>query len=153
MHIVIDAPVVEKLENYTRQLISFLYGWISTDGEVLGYILGVVHFVVSMTIIAMVLVSHTVYPAFWFQVGVFVCLLIIWLQHIVLKVCISIVAEQTLTRSEPPFFQIIRSILGISPSEFSTYFVIAETMAVGCFGLEIISNISVYIHDFYGMNL
>lgn len=153
MQIVIDGPVVEKLENYTRNIISFLYGWISTDGEVLGYILGVVHFVVSMTIIVMIVVSHTLYPAFWFQVGVFVCLLVIWLQHIFLKVCISIVAEQKLTNSEPPFFQIIRNIIGISPSEFSTYFVIAETMAVGCFGLEIVSKISVYIHEFYGMNL
>jgi len=153
MQIVIDGPVVEKLENYTRQLIGFLYGWISTDGEVLGYILGVLHFVVSMTIIVMVLLCHTLYPAFWFQVGVFLCLLVIWLQHIILKVCISIVAEQKLTRSEPPFFQIIRNVIGISPSEFSTYFVIAETMAVGCFGLEIVSNISVYIHEFYGMKL
>jgi hypothetical protein len=153
MQIVIDGPIVEKLENYTRNIISFLYGWISTDGEVLGYILGVVHFVVSMTIIVMIVVSHTLYPAFWFQVGVFVCLLVIWLQHIFLKVCISIVAEQKLTNSEPPFFQIIRNIIGISPSEFSTYFVIAETMAVGCFGLEIVSKISVYIHEFYGMNL
>jgi len=153
MQIVIDGPVVEKLENYTRNIISFLYGWISTDGEVLGYILGVVHFVVSMTIIVMIVVSHTLYPAFWFQVGVFLCLLVIWLQHIFLKVCISIVAEQKLTNSEPPFFQIIRNIIGISPSEFSTYFVIAETMAVGCFGLEIVSKISVYIHEFYGMNL
>ncbi len=153
MQIVIDAPLVEKLENYTRNIITFLYSWISTDGEILGYILGVVHFVVSMTIIVMIVVSHTLYPAFWFQVGVFVCLLVIWLQHIFLKVCISIVAEQKLTNSEPPFFQIIRNIIGISPSEFSTYFVIAETMAVGCFGLEIVSKISVYIHEFYGMNL
>jgi hypothetical protein len=153
MRITIEGSIVEKLENYTRNIISFLYGWISTDGEVLGYILGVVHFVVSMTIIVMIVVSHTLYPAFWFQVGVFLCLLVIWLQHIFLKVCISIVAEQKLTNSEPPFFQIIRNIIGISPSEFSTYFVIAETMAVGCFGLEIVSKISVYIHEFYGMNL
>lgn len=153
MQIVIDAPLVEKLENYTRNIITFLYGWISTDGEVLGYILGVVHFVISMTIIVMVVASHTLYPAFWFQVGVFVCLLVIWLQHIFLKVCISIVAEQKLTNSEPPFFQIIRNVIGISPSQFTTYFVIAETMALGCFGLEIISKISVYIHEFYGINL
>ena len=153
MKITIEGSTVEKLENYTRQLISFLYSWISTDGEVLGYILGVVHFVVSITIIAMVIVSHTLYPVFFFQVGVFLCLLLIWLQHIFLKVCISIVAEQKLTNQEPPFYKIIRDVLGISPSEFTTYFVIAETIAVGCFGLEIISKISVYIYEFYGIHL
>jgi len=153
MQIIINGSVVEKLENYTRNIISFLYSWLTTDGEVLGYILGVVHFVVSMTIIAMVLVSHTLYPAFWFQLGVFVCLFIIWLQHIFLKVCISIVAEQNLTNHEPPFLKIIRDILGINPDEFTTYFVIAESMAVGCLGLGLISRMSVYLHEFYGFYL
>ena len=153
MQIIINGSVVEKLENYTRNTISFLYSWLTTDGEVLGYILGVVHFVVSMTIIAMVLVSHTLYPAFWFQLGVFVCLFIIWLQHIFLKVCISIVAEQKLTNHEPPFLKIIRDILGINPDEFTTYFVIAESMAVGCLGLGLISRMSVYLHEFYGFYL
>ena len=153
MKITIEGSTVEKLETYTRQLISFLYGWISTDGEVLGYILGVVHFVISMTIIVMVILCHTVYPSFFFQLGVFLCLLVIWLQHIFLKVCISIVAEQKLTNHEPPFYKIIRDVLGISPSEFTTYFVIAETMVVGCFGLEIISRMSVFFHEFYGIYL
>jgi hypothetical protein len=145
--------IVEKLENYTRNTISFLYSWLTTDGEVLGYILGVVHFVVSMTIIAMVVVSHTLYPAFWFQLAVFVCLFIIWLQHIFLKVCISIVAEQKLTQHEPPFLKIIRDVLRINPADFTTYFVIAETMAVGCLGLGLISRLSVYLHEFYGIYL
>lgn len=153
MQIVIDGPVVEKLENYTRKIISFLYSWLTTDGEVLGYILGVIHFVVSMTIIAMVFVSHTIYPIFWFQISVYICLLIIWLQHIFLKVCISIVAERVLTKHEPPFYKIIRDVLGINPDEFITYFVIAETMTVGCLGLGLVSRISVYLHEFYGIHL
>ena len=143
--------MIEKLERYTRNIIRFLYGWLTTDGEVLGYILGVVHFVISMTIIAMVIISHTLYPSFIFQVCVFMCLFIIWLQHVVLKVCISIVAEKNFTNHEPPFYKIIRDILGINPSDFTTYFVIAETMAVGCFGLEILGRLSVFIHEFYGI--
>ena len=153
MQITIKGSVVEKLENYTRNIISFLYSWLTTDGEVLGYILGVVHFVMSMTIISMVLVSHTLYPTFLFQLGVFACLFIIWLQHIFLKVCISIVAERSLTKHEPPFYKIIRDVLGINPNEFTTYFVIGETVAVGCFGLELISKLSLYIHDFYGIEI
>jgi len=145
--------MIEKLERYTRNIIRFLYGWLTTDGVVLGYILGVVHFVISMTIIAMVVVSHTLYPSFWFQLGVFICLFVIWLQHVLLKVCIAIVAEQKLTNHEPPFYKIIRDVLGINPDDFTTYFVIAETMAVGCFGLEILARISVFAHEFYGIHL
>jgi hypothetical protein len=37
--------------------------------------------------------------------------------------------------------------------DFIKYFFIAETSVVGCLGLELISKISVYIHEFYGMNL
>jgi hypothetical protein len=145
--------MIEKLERYTRNIIRFLYGWLTTDGEVLGYILGVVHFVISMTIIAMVIISHTLYPSFWFQLGVFICLFVIWLQHIFLKVCIAIVAEKNFTNHEPPFYKIIRDVLGINPDDFTTYFVIAETMAVGCFGLELLARISVFIHEFYDIYL
>jgi hypothetical protein len=153
MQIVIDGPVVEKLENYTINIISFLYGWLTTDGEVLGYILGVIHFVTSTMILMMVVISHTIYPSFWLQLCAFICVFIIWIQHIFLKVCIYIVAERRLTNHEPPFFKIIRDVLGINTDEFISYIVTAETVAVGCLGLEIISKISLYTYHFYGIEI
>jgi hypothetical protein len=145
--------VVEKAERYVRELITFLYSWLTTDGEVLGYILGVCHFVISITISVMVLVSHTIYPIVWFQILVFVLLLFIWIQHVFLKVCISIVAEQKLTQKEPPFFQIIRDILQIQPTEFVNYFLVAETTWVGCFALELLAKLSLFLYEYYGVNL
>jgi hypothetical protein len=144
---------VGKSERYLRKIVSFLYSWLSTDGEVLGYILGVCHFVISATICVMVLVSHTLYPVLWFQILVFVLLLVIWIQHVFFKVCISIVAEQKLTNNEPPFFQIIRDILHIQPTEFINYFLVAETVWVGCFGLELLAKLSVYLYDYYDLVL
>ena len=145
--------VIEKSERYLRELVTFLYSWLSTDGEVLGYILGVCHFVISATISVMVLVSHTLYPVLWFQILVFVLLFIIWIQHVFFKVCISIVAEQKLTNNEPPFFQIIRDILHIQPTEFVNYFLVAETVWVGCFGLELLSKLSVFLYDYYDIEI
>lgn len=145
--------VIEKSERYLRELVTFLYSWISTDGEVLGYILGVWHFVISITILVAVFISHTLYPVVWFQFLVFMCLVIIWLQHIFLKVCISIVAEQKLTKKDPPFFQIIRDILHIDPDIFTTNLMVAETVAVGCFGLELVSKLSVFLYEYYNVNL
>jgi hypothetical protein len=144
---------VEKAERYLRKIVTFLYSWLTTDGEVLGYILGVCHFVISMTISVMVLVAHTVYPVLWFQILVFILLLLIWVQHVFFKVCISIVAEQKLTNKEPPFFQIIRDILHIQPTEFINYFLVAETVWVGCFGLELLSKLSVFLYDYYDLVL
>ena len=153
MQIVIDGPVVEKLEKYTVNTISFLYSWLTTDGEVLGYILGVIHFVTSTMILMMVVISHTLYPSFWLQLCAFICVFIIWIQHIFLKVCIYIVAERRLTNHEPPFFKIIRDVLGINTDEFISYIVTAETVAVGCLGLELISKISLYTYHFYGIEI
>jgi len=153
MQIVIDAPLVEKLENYTRNIITFLYSWISTDGEILGYILGVVHITLCTALGIMIIVSHTLYPVFWLQLLVFFFLFITWLQHLFLQVCILFLAEKTLTNNEPPFYTIVREVLGINIEDFIKYFFIAETSVVGCLGLELISKISVYIHEFYGMNL
>jgi hypothetical protein len=145
--------VLEKYEENLRVFIRFIYSWLSTDGEVLGYILGVCHFVISTTISVMVLVSHTIYPVLWFQILVFVLLFIIWIQHVFFKVCISIVAEQKLTNNEPPFFQIIRDILHIQPTEFVNYFLVAETVWVGCFGLELLAKLSVFLYEYYDLVL
>jgi len=126
--------VVEQAERYLRQLVTFSYSWLSSDGEVLGYILGVWHFVISITILVAVFISHTLYPVIWFQFLVFLCLVIIWIQHIFLKVCISIVAEKKLTSKEPPFYEIIRNLLHIDPDTFTMNLIVAETSYCDCFG-------------------
>ena len=144
---------VGNAERYLRKFVTFLYSWLSTDGEVLGYILGVSHFVISATISVMVVAAHTVYPALWFQILVFVLLFVIWIQHVFFKVCISIVAEQKLTNKEPPFFQIIRDILHIQPTEFINYFLVAETTWVGCFALELLAKLSVFLYEYYDLVL
>jgi hypothetical protein len=145
--------VIEKSERYLRELVTFLYSWLTTDGEVLGYILGVWHFVVCVTIFAMIIVSHTVYPVWWLQLVSFVCLFLIWLQHIFLQVCIVFIAERKLTNKEPPFYEIVRNILHIEPIQFTLHFVIAETIAVGCFGLELVSKLSVFLYEYYDVTL
>jgi hypothetical protein len=145
--------VVEKSERYLRTLVTFLYSWLSTDGEVLGYILGVWHFVVCVTIFVTIIVSHTVYPVWWLQVFSFVCLLLIWLQHVFLQVCIVFIAERKLTNKEPPFYEIIRNIFHIDPEQFTLHFVIAESIAVGCFGLELMAKLSVFLYEYYEIEI
>jgi len=144
-----EAFLVKK----TNEIFRFLYSWLTTDGVVLGYILGVVHITLCTALGIMIIISHTLYPVFWLQLLVYFFLFIIWLQHLFLQVCIFFLAEKTLTNNEPPFYTIVREILGINIEDFIKYFFIAETAVIGSLGLEIISKISVYIHEFYGINL
>jgi len=156
MRFIIDfnkEKTIEYLESSFRNLVRFLYQWISTDGEILGYILGIWHLLVCITIGICIIISHTVYPKFWFQFIVFIFMFSIWIQHIFLHVCVVFVAEMNLTNNEPPFFTIIHDITSLNLNDYITHFIVAETVGVGCFFLEILGKISIYIHKYYNIRL
>jgi hypothetical protein len=156
MRFVLDIDkekIINYLESTFRHLVRFLYQWFSTDGEVLGYILGIWHAMVCITIFICILISHTIYPSFWFQLAVFISMLAIWIQHVFLQVCVVFVAEMSLTNNEPPFYTMLRNITSLNPEECTLYFLLAETIGVGCFFLEIVGKISLYIHEYYGVKL
>jgi hypothetical protein len=139
----------EKLvRNFSEKLIGiirFVYRWLTREGEVLGYILGTLHFMISIMIIMLIIISHTIYPSFWLQFFIFAIMCIIWIQHVFLKVCISIVAEQDLTKNVSPFYKLVYDIFGISTNDFTNLVVVAETILIGCLGLELISRCSMYL--------
>jgi hypothetical protein len=156
MQIIVDInreAIIKKLALFLNTVVSFLYQWLSTDGEVLGYILGTIHIILSIFILVCVFVSHTVYPVFWFQCVVFIWLFLIWIQHVVLKVCVVIVAEKGLTQKHSPYYEIMGEFLhkffNIELSDFVSYVLVAETVAVSCFGLEIVSVISAHLQLLY----
>ena len=63
----------------------------------------------------------------------------VWLQHIFLKVCVSIIAEKDLTKNTSPFHEILETLFGISTDDFTNHFIVAETVALVFLGLEIFS--------------
>jgi len=158
MRLIIDFNkeyVIEKVKTWIITLITFVYSWFTHEGEVLGYILGVFHITISITIGIFVILSHTIYPEFYLQLGVFVCLLIIWIQHLIFNICIVIVAEQGLTKNESPYTEFVKTFLDyfkIDINQFPIYFMITETIAVFLLGLEIISRCSFYLQRFLRTN-
>jgi hypothetical protein len=146
MRIVIDFDknyFIEKIEKQIRNLVTFFYKWLTDDKEVLGYILGTLHFMIGGTIFFLLIISHTIYSFFWLKFLAFLLLGIVWLQHVFLKVCVLIVAEQNLTKNPATFFhKLVEDMFGISENEFGNYLMISETVALICFGLELISEIS-----------
>ena len=137
--------IIDASTEYIKKTIKFLYRWLTTDGEALGYILGHIHFMLFISLLLSVFIAHTIYPNFWFQLGIFIVIFMIWLQHIFLKVCVSIVAEKDFTQNVAPFHKILESIFQITPNDFTNYFIVAETVALACFGLELIAQISTQI--------
>ena len=153
LHVEINKEkIIEFLQTNLKTLLYFLYSWFTTDGEILGYILGIWHIIICITILICILLSHTLYPMVWFQFGCFICLFCIWLQHIFLHVCVVFLTEIHLTKKNPPFYTVIKNITGICLEDYQTHFLIAETTAVGCFFLELVGKISLYIFDCYTKN-
>ena len=152
MQIILDVnreAIIEKIALFLNKTVSFLYQWLTTDGEVLGYILGTIHITSSIFIFICIIVSHSIYPMFWAQCVIFICLFLIWIQHVVLKVCVVIVAEMDLTQNRSPYYEImgdfLHKIFNIKLTDFVNYLIVAETVWVGCFGLEIISKICEFL--------
>jgi hypothetical protein len=137
--------IIEHAVNFLNSSVQFLYKWLTTEGEALGYILGYLHFMAFVLLIIGIVISHTIYPSFWLQLGIFCVLFLVWLQHIFLKVCVSIVAEKHLTKTISPFHEIIEGIFKISTSDFIDDYVLGETAVVGCLALELVSRYALYI--------
>lgn len=155
MRLILDIDkqkTIDYLESKLRTLVSFLYSWLTTNGEVLGYILGIWHIMVCITIPICILLSHTIFPNVLFQLGCFISLFFIWLQHVVLHVCVVFLAEVNLTKKHPPFYTVIEDITGFKLEEYQVSFLLIETTFVIYLFLELIGKFSLYIFDCYTKN-
>jgi len=144
------------LERFFTSSVRYVYSWLSADGEVLGYIVGVYHVLCATSIPILALVSHTIYPNFWLKLYVFLTLLCVFAQHIFLNICILIPLEEKLTRQKTIFYPLLESFLtpfNISTQQFITYIVIAEGFTTLCFGLELLADVSRFVFKHYGIEI
>ena len=136
---------IQASADFLKLLVTFSYRWLTNEGEALGYILGSLHFTLFVFVWLLVIVSHTLYPSFWLQFSIFILIFLIWIQHVVLKVCVSTVAEQNFTNGVSPYHAIFEKVFQVSASDFIDNYVVAETTALGFLGLSLISRVSVYM--------
>jgi hypothetical protein len=88
--------IVDNLENWFR----FTYNWITDKDEILGEIVYVLHLFGFWTLVVLIVLSHTIYPLFWFQVLIFLFVCTVWIQHIILRTCILTSIERRLLGPE-----------------------------------------------------
>jgi hypothetical protein len=146
--------IIDYLEHFLRTLIGFLYKWLTTDGEALGYIVVIIHILLSITTFFCFIYCHTIYPIWQFKLGVFICMLIVWLQHIFLNVCIFTVSELKLTNgtfsSNIHLSYFYSKLLGTKVEDTMSLLVLCEFTTLTCFSLELISELSL---NLYKMNV
>jgi hypothetical protein len=146
----------DSIETFFTELVRYLYAWLSTDGEVIGTIIGVYHLLIAVSIPIIIVISHTIYPSFWLKLYNFLCLFFIFMQHLIFNACLLIPMEEKLTKKATIFYPMIEQLLeptGITLPQFITYIVISEGIAVGCFGLEIVSHVSRFVYTYYGIDI
>jgi hypothetical protein len=149
--------VIRFLKEWMISAVTFLYKWLTTDAEILGYILAVLHVLISSTLMLCVGLAHTIYPIWEFKLGCYLCMVLVWLQHIFLNVCIFTVAELSLTQIIPPsniyLSHIFSTLMGTSLYEAMTRLIMGESIAVACFTLELLSILMNHIYSLYDIQL
>jgi hypothetical protein len=145
--------IINNLEKHIRYLTIFFFKWLSEDGEALGYILAVLHILGTIAIAMCLLLSHTIYPVLWFQLFTFALILIVWVQHIILNVCVISVAESVFTSSAPPSHILLTIIystfIGNHHNDPLNLLVLCESVLVLTLGLELTAKLFEY---FYKIN-
>lgn len=149
--------IIRILKECMISAVTFMYKWLTTDAEILGYILAILHILVSTTLLLCTCLAHTIYPIWQFKLGCYICMVLVWLQHIFLNVCIFTVAELSLTKLIPPsniyLSYFYSKLLGTSLSDAMTRLVTGETIAVSCFTLELLSILINHIYTLYDIQL
>ena len=150
------SDIQERIEIFFTELLRYVYGWLSTDGEVIGTIVGVYHVLLAVSVPILAFISHTIYPCIWLKLYVFCNLCAVFLQHVCFNICIMIPMEERLTNRKTMFYPVLERLLkpfNITVTEFVTYIVIAEGFTTLCFGLELLSHVSRFVYTYYGIDI
>ena len=104
----------------------------------------------------LVVLSHTVYPIFWFQLMIFVFICIIWVQHIILQTCVLTSIERRLLG--PNSHTMIDSLLTIFnvPVQKETRMgvtLMLSTVGVMFLGLELVARCVMYGRSVVGASM
>ena len=145
--------IIHFLKEKMISSVTFLYKWLTSDAEILGYILAVLHVLVAGTLLICIGFAHTIYPTWQFKLGCYIFTVMVWLQHIFLNVCIFTVAELSLSKINPPsniyLSHLFSLLMGTNLSDAMTRLIMGETVAVIWFSLELRSLLSIYIYSLY----
>ena len=98
--------------DWTEWLVHIILFW-ESDNKKKGRILRAVHNAGVYALLTLIIVSHVIYPAFWFQSIVFGFCLLVWIQHILTNGCVISKVEQRLLEDENSFLDPYLELLNV----------------------------------------
>jgi hypothetical protein len=127
---------------WTEWAVDKILFW-ETDKERKGKLLRWVHHFMSYALLIMIVVSHTIYPAFWLQTMILGFCILVWLQHITCNGCVLSKVEQKLIGDSKSFIDPFVEIFHIEPTHQITIaiLILGSTIGVALLSLEWIARV------------
>lgn len=127
---------------------TFLF-W-ETDDARKGRILRTLHHSFMYALLTIMIVAHTIYPAFWLQTCILVICCLIWVQHVLTRGCVASKVEQKLLKDESSFVDPFLDLFHIEMTNESKsgLVIMGSTLVVFLLGLEWIGRVH---HKLFGL--
>jgi len=128
--------------DWTEWVVRRAFFWESDDAKK-GRFLRVLHHAGVYALATLILVSHTIYPAFWLQSILLGFCILVWIQHIVVRGCVISKVEQKLIGDETSFLDPFLEMFDIDATEYSKQGILmfGSTLGVAILSLEWISRV------------
>lgn len=128
---------------WTEWLLHRVMFW-ETDDKRKGRILRAIHQFVMYSLLTLIIVSHTIYPALWLQTCVLFFCVLIWVQHVLTRGCVISKIEQKWLDDTVSFVDPFLDLFGVDmtpESDKSGVVIMGSTLAVFLLTLEWIGRI------------
>jgi hypothetical protein len=127
---------------WTEWVVHKLFFW-ESDNRKKGRALRSFHHFVMHALLVMIVVSHTLYPAFWLQTLVLGMCYLIWVQHVLANGCVVSKVEQKLIGDTESFVDPILELFNVKPTkEISiAVVVLGSTLSVFLLSLEWVARV------------
>lgn len=128
--------------DWTEWIVHRVFFW-ESDNAKKGRIVRAIHHAGVFALGTLIIVSHTVYPAFWLQTLLLGFCLLVWIQHILTNGCVLSKVEQKLIGDETSFLDPFLDLFHIEATESSKrgILILGSTLSVAILSLEWVSRV------------
>jgi hypothetical protein len=127
---------------WTEWIVHRIMFW-ESDNAKKGRIVRAIHHAGTIALGTLIIVSHTVYPAFWLQTLLLGFCLLVWIHHILTNGCVLSKVEQKLIGDETSFLDPFLDLFHIEATESSKrgILILGSTLSVAILSLEWVSRV------------
>lgn len=127
---------------WTEWIVHKVLFWEKDDVKK-GNLIRTIHHASVYSLITLIIVSHTIYPAFWLQTCLLLFCGLVWVQHITTHGCVISKVEQKLLKDESSFLDPFLDLFQIEATEISKQgiLMLGSTLAMFFMSLEWVARV------------